>query len=141
MKDTEIGAWVTTTGLAGASELDLLRGFCVRLAAARFPLARATVLIDTLHPVHEGRAFRWRRDPTDEPDVLEYGRTHADSQYAEQWRRSPFYHLLAAGSSAMRRSLARGDPADFPAVQELRAQGHTDYLVILPWFTASQPTA
>jgi hypothetical protein len=90
---TEIGAWVTTTGLAGASELDLLRGFCERLAAAGFPLARATVLIDTLHPVHEGRAFRWRRDPTDEPEVLEYGRTHADSAYAEQWRSSPFHPL------------------------------------------------
>jgi adenylate cyclase len=134
---TEIGTWVTTTGLAGASELDLLRGFCERLAAAGFPLARATVLIDTLHPVHEGRAFRWRRDPTDEPEVLEYGRTHADSQYAEQWRSSPFHHLLAAGRSALRRSLARGDPADFPAVEELRAQGHIDYLALVHRFAAN----
>ena len=71
---TEIGAWVTTTGLAGASESDLLRGFCERLAAAGLPLARALVLVDTLHPVYEGRVFHWRRDPTDERLVVEYGR-------------------------------------------------------------------
>jgi adenylate cyclase len=37
----EIGAWVTTAGLAGAAELDLLHGFCERAAAAGLPLARA----------------------------------------------------------------------------------------------------
>ena len=36
-------------------------GFCERLAAAGVDLARATVLVDTLHPIYEGRAFRWRR--------------------------------------------------------------------------------
>ena len=36
----EIGAWVTTAGLAGATELDLLHGFCER-AAARRAAARA----------------------------------------------------------------------------------------------------
>ena len=121
---TEIGAWVTTTGLAGASELDLLRGFCERLAAAGFPLARATVLIDTLHPVHEGRAFRWRRDQTDEPEVLEYGRTHA----AIPRTRSSG---VAARSTTCLRPAARTRAASpgatrLPAVEVLRAQGHTD---------------
>ncbi len=30
----EIGAWVTAAGLAGASEPELLRGFCERAVAA-----------------------------------------------------------------------------------------------------------
>jgi adenylate cyclase len=54
----EIGAWVTTAGLAGATELDLLHGFRERAAAAGLQLARALVLIDTLHPIHQGRVFR-----------------------------------------------------------------------------------
>src|SRR5215210_2694263 len=101
---TAIGAWVTAAGLAGAAEPDLLRGFCERAAAAGLPLARALVLVDTLHPVHEGRVFRWRRDPApDEPVVLEYGRTEDDPEAAEGWRRSPFHHLLETGGSALRR--------------------------------------
>ena len=53
---------ITEAGLAGASELDLLQEFCTRLNADGLPVCRANVLIDTLHPVHEGRVFRWRRD-------------------------------------------------------------------------------
>ena len=134
---TEIGAWVTAAGLAGATEPDLLRGFCERAVAAGLPLARALVLIDTLHPVHEGRVFRWRRDPApDERTVIEYGRTSEGGEAAESWRRSPFYHLLETGGSALRRRLARGDPADFPILEELRAQGQTDYLALVHRFAA-----
>jgi adenylate cyclase len=132
---TAIGAWVTAAGLAGATEPELLRGFCERAVAAGLPLARAVVLIDTLHPVHEGRIFHWRRDPVpDKRTVVEYGRTSEGSEHAESWRRSPFYHLLETGGSALRRRLARGDPADFPILEELRAQGQTDYLVLVHRF-------
>jgi adenylate cyclase len=134
---TEIGAWVTAAGLAGAIEPELLRGFCERAVAAGLPLARALVLIDTLHPVHEGRVFRWRRDPApDERTVVEYGRTSEGGEAAENWRQSPFYHLLETGGSALRRRLARGDPAEFPVVEELRAQGQTDYLALVHRFAA-----
>ena len=130
----EIGAWVTTAGLAGAAEPDLLRGFCARLLAAGLPLARATVIIDTLHPVYEGRAFRWRRDPTGERLVVEYGRLGEDAEIAEGWRRSPFHHLLETGGTSLRRNLARGDLADFPRVEEARARGETDYLALIHRF-------
>jgi adenylate cyclase len=48
----------------GTSESALLHGFAERAVAAGVPLARATALIDTLHPIHEGRVFRWRADGT-----------------------------------------------------------------------------
>jgi BNR repeat-like domain len=54
-------------GLAGTSETDIVSGFCERCVAAGFPLARTTVLIDTLHPVLEGRLFRWGFGPTESP--------------------------------------------------------------------------
>jgi len=138
MKDasaTEVGAWVTAAGLAGASEPELLRGFCERLVAAGLPLARAVVLVDTLHPVHEGHVFHWRRDPVpDERTVIEYGRTIEGSEHAESWRRSPFHHLLETGGSALRRNLARDDPADFPILEELRSEGQSDYLALVHRF-------
>jgi adenylate cyclase len=140
MKDasaTEIGAWITTAGLAGAAEPDLLHGFCERAVAAGLPLARALILINTLHPVYEGRVFRWRRDAAPvEGIVAEYGRTSEGGEAAERWRSSPFYHLLETGGSALRRNLARGDPADFASIEELRSQGHTDYLALIQRFAA-----
>ena len=133
---TELGAWVAAAGLAGATEPDLLRGFCERAVAAGLPLARAVVLIDTLHPVYEGRVFQWRCDPVpDERTVVEYGRTIEGSEHAASWRRSPFFHLLETGGSALRCRLARGDPADFAILDELRAQGQTDYLALVHRFS------
>ena len=131
-----IAAWVTEAGLAGASEPDLLRGFCERMATAGLPLARAVVIIDTLHPVYEGRAFHWRRDPTDERLFFEYGRTGDNPEVAEGWRRSPFYHLLETGGTLLRRNIARGDPVDFPRIEEARSRGETDYVALVHRFAA-----
>ena len=57
-----LAAWVTEAGLAGKTETAILDGFCRRAAAAGLPIARAMLVIDTLHPVYEGRVFRWRDD-------------------------------------------------------------------------------
>ena len=34
------------------------------------------VFIDTLHPIFEGRGFRWNDAETNESDVFEYGSTN-----------------------------------------------------------------
>jgi hypothetical protein len=59
----ELSAWLMQAGLAGTSETNIVSGFCDRCVAAGLPLARTLVLIDTLHPVHEGRLFRWGFGP------------------------------------------------------------------------------
>ena len=56
-----IAAWLVDRGLAGEHETELLNGFCARCGAAGLSLSRAVTIIDTLHPIYEGRAFRWRR--------------------------------------------------------------------------------
>ncbi len=70
----KLAAWVTDAGLAGVNETSLLAGFCERAILAGVPLARASVLIDTLHPIHEGRVFLWERDKEDIAS-RDYGRT------------------------------------------------------------------
>jgi adenylate cyclase len=119
----DLAAWIIEAGLAGLSEIDLLRGFCERLAAAGMPLDRATAVIDTLHPVHEGRAFVWDARQSESTETRTYGPTPAES-----WRRSIFYHLLETGGTLLRRNLARGDPADFPRIAEAREEGYTDHV-------------
>ena len=70
---TELCAWLTQAGLAGVAESDIVAGFCARCVAAGIPIDRTQVFIDTLHPVHEGRLFRWGHDP----DELRWSNTAA----------------------------------------------------------------
>jgi adenylate cyclase len=93
------------------------------------------VILDTLHPIYEGRAFRWRADIPEAVEILDYGRTN-EGEAAENWQRSPFFHLLQSGGSEMRRRLGAGDPADFPAIVQARDEGATDYLVLVHRFAA-----
>jgi adenylate cyclase len=83
----------------GMSETDIVSGFCDRCVVAGLPFDRGQVFIDTLHPVHEGRLFRWGFGAT-ESALIEYGRTNPEAlsgsdpkalEAIERWRRSPFY--------------------------------------------------
>ena len=133
----ELTQWVTEAGLAGKSETAILDGFCNRAIAGGVPIARATVIIDTLHPIYEGRAFRWRHEAdAGRAEQIEYGPSN-QGEIAEGWRRSAFYYMLQTGSSMLRRRLCSGDPADFPAISELYAEGITDYLALINRFAAA----
>jgi len=130
-----IRSWVTDAGLTGMQENDLLRGFAERIRAAGTPINRAILVVDTLHPVHEGRAFRWRSDQKHESEIVEYGRSNASEEDAANWRRSPFYQLLESGETVLRRNMARGDSPDFPVIEKMRNEGQTDYVVMVQRFT------
>src|ERR1700675_266444 len=135
-----LAAWLTQAGLAGTSETDIVSGFCDRCVAAGLPLGRAQLFIDTLHPVHEGRLFRWGHGPAESP-LVEYGRTSPDALAAsgsnpqdveavERWRRSPFYKMLQSGDSLLRRRLNAATKDEFSLLPDLRAAGMTDYVAI-----------
>jgi adenylate cyclase len=125
---------ITEGGLAGIPEPDLLRDFCVRLNGQGVALTRAVVVIDTLHPVHEGRVFRWRSDESEFERIIEYGRTSEAGETQDNWHRSPFYHLVQTGESMLRRRIGEGHAVDFPILDDLREQGQTDFLVLIQRF-------
>jgi adenylate cyclase len=128
-----LSAWVSEAGLVGRSEDELLAGFCLRVVEAGVPLARALVILDTLHPIYEGRAFLWRSDRPETGEVREYGRTN-EGEAAENWRRSVFFHLLQSGEKMLRRRLAAGDPVDFLSFRQARDEGMTDYVAMVHRF-------
>ncbi len=134
---TAVHKAVTTAGLAGASETDLLQLFCQTLLRKGLPVGRANVVIDTLHPVHEGRAFRWRRDDPHLPPMVEYGRTHSSRDRAGELAKK---HLLSPSADGRVAAYGAGsivDPrSDFPILDELRAEGQTDYVVLINRFAA-----
>src|ERR1700745_1033133 len=92
--------WLGSQGLTGLPENDLIRGFCQRCCAAGLPVSRGLVFIDTLHPIFEGRGFRWNTSETNESDVFEYGST-SGGDAGETWRRSTFHHMLEHGHDEM----------------------------------------
>jgi len=137
--------WLAKAGLRGEPEAALLDGFCERAVAAGLPISRALVLIDTLHPVYEGRVVRWGHDPA-QPVVQEYGRTGSPDGAAElaaggapsdaiaRWRASPFFHMLQSGESLLRRRLTAESDSEFPILRDYRAAGMTDYLAVIDRF-------
>jgi len=127
-------AWIAEAGLAGKSETAIVTGFCQRLVALEFPLARAGVIIDTLHPIYEGRAFLWD-GPDKDTKILEYGRTDA-GEPAERWHRSPLYRLAQSGEAHLRRRLSEQTDSEFDLFAEIRAAGMTDYLALINRFAA-----
>ena len=128
-----LSAWVTEAGLVGRTESELMAGFCRRVVEAGVPLARALVILDTLHPIYEGRAILWRADRPETAEVVEYGRTN-EGEAAENWRRSVFFHLLQSGEKMLRRRLVAGDPVDFLSFKQARDEGMTDYLALIHRF-------
>ena len=137
MKETEItalAAWLAEAGLEGRPETALLGGFCERATAAGMPLARGLVLIDTLHPDYEGRAFRWERDKG-EATLIEYGRTN-EGEANQKWRASAFFHLLATGQSLLRRRITAETADEFSNFREMYEAGLKDYVAIVNPFAA-----
>jgi adenylate cyclase len=129
-----IAAWLVECGLSGVAETELLDGFCARCNSAGLPLVRALTIIDTLHPIYEGRAFRWRNDGVEESAMIEYGRTN-EGDAAAEWQRSVFFHLLDSGESELRRRLTEDDRGDFSHLTRMKADGLTDYVAFIHRFT------
>ena len=102
-----ICAWVVGRGLAGATEIELLDGFCERCRAAGLALSRSLALIDTLHPVYEGRGFRWRADGNEDQREFEYRPTNQGGENAVSWQKSAFFHLWHSGDDELRRNMGK----------------------------------
>ncbi|MGE3651426.1 MAG: adenylate/guanylate cyclase domain-containing protein [Reyranellaceae bacterium] len=131
-----IAAWVVERGLAGSSEIDLLHGFCERCRDSGLALSSAMLVVDTLHPVHEGRVFRWRHGALVDNAVEAYGSSASGPTNAD-WQRSAFYHLMTSGTTEVRRRIGPPTDDDFLHFDRHRAAGETDYLALVSRFAAA----
>lgn len=130
----DIHTWLVHQGLAGVSEPELLSGFCERLTSAGIALSQGMVFIDTLHPVIEGRGFRWEAG-SDDGAFFEYGSTN-EGEAAETWRRTPFYAIEESGETEMRIRLDGSLASESTMLFSLRDKGHTDYLAFVHRFSS-----
>jgi len=125
--------WLVAQGLTGLSEPELIRGFGERCRAGGLDLARVLTFIDTLHPIYEGRGFRWNDRPSNESESFEYTST-AEGDAAKNWRRSTWHHMLESGHDELKLDLADGASRDFSLIGDLADQGHRHLLAFIHRF-------
>jgi adenylate cyclase len=136
MRDAEkqhILNWIIEHGLLGETEGKLLEGFCERCFAAGLPLSQGMILVDTLHPVHGGHIFSWKRESGEGLTSREYESSQTD-RTAQLWRSSPFYYMLATGVTELRRRIGQNYSSDFTILEDLRAERQTDYFAMVHRF-------
>jgi adenylate cyclase len=115
---------------------DVLAELCDRLVACGLPLHRVAVFVTTLHPDVMGRRFLWRQGE---------GVVVTEADYAmletETYQRSPVRMVFATDQPIRLRIEAPDCPQDYGIVEELRAEGVTDYLIQPLPFTSGEVRA
>jgi adenylate cyclase len=125
--------WLVAQGLTGLPEPELIRGFSERCRAGGLDLSRVLTFIDTLHPIYEGRGFRWNDRPSNESESFEYTST-AVGDAAKNWRRSTWHHMLENGYDELQLDLADGASRNFTLIGDLVDQGHRHLLAFIHRF-------
>ena len=138
----ELHVWAVRQGLLGAAAEELFAGLCRRLADAGVPLWRTFAAMRTLHPQWGGYGYSWQREE-DAIELLQFGRRDGPA-----WLESPFAHLLRQANARtgvqepwlhLRRHLIGPDAQlDFPVLEELAAEGGSDYFAEIVGFGAEQ---
>jgi len=125
-----IADWLIDGARSAPLPQQVLAQLCDRLVACGIPLWRVAVFVNTLHPQIVGRRFVWL--PGADVEISEGRFGLFDTP---EFRDNPVARVYAT-KNAIRRRLADPDCAmDFPILQELRAEGMTDYLALPLFFT------
>jgi len=116
--------WLVDGARDATAPQTVLAEMCARLVAEGLPLWRVNVFVRTLHPDLMGRRMRWEAGKS--VDIIE---TPIEILGTEGYRRSPVVAIMTSGRPLRRRLLAADGPFDFPVLEEIRADGATDYLI------------
>jgi adenylate cyclase len=103
---------------------DVMAELGARLLAAGLPLYRVALFVRTLHPNVMGRRFVWRPGAAVEISEQPYEFLTTDS-----FQRSPVVVLYESRQPVRRHLADPACPRDFSILEDLRAEGVTDYLL------------
>lgn len=118
--------WLLSDGWNIASPRELVGRLGDRMVDTGIPVYRIRVNIRILHPQFVGTSYAWQRGAE---EVTETTPSHAILQ-EERYLRSPFA-VIFQGAGGVRRRLEGADATlDFPVLDEIRAEGATDYVAM-----------
>jgi adenylate cyclase len=115
--------WLDSGAAPAQRPQDVLQQLCRRLLDQGIPLYRVAVFVRTLHPNVAGRGFIW----TEPRNTVEITSVPVGIQNTEQYQRSPIRVVFTEHVEIRRRIEGREGPLDFPILEELRAEGATDF--------------
>ncbi|WP_426435647.1 adenylate/guanylate cyclase domain-containing protein [Bradyrhizobium genosp. P] len=120
----DIIAWMIDGARSAPTPPQMMAECCERLARAGLPLWRVGVFVRTLHPEIFGRHFLWK--PGAEVEV---GTVDHNIQDSPEFAASPLSIVFKQGLEVRARL---DDPASarFPIIEDLRAEGVTDYIAL-----------
>ncbi len=130
----EIESWLIDEALGDPDIVELFDALCIRLHAAGVPLERAAMSWPTLHPLFQAEQIYWRRG-----EDAKLSQMRHDAGTPEAFEKSPFAHVLRNSLTRLRRRLTGPERLiDFPVLEELEAQGFTDYLMTATSFQIAE---
>jgi adenylate cyclase len=120
----KITDWLIDGARSAASPPQVMAEICERLVRAGLPLWRVGVFVRTLHPDILGRNFIWR--PGAE---VELGTVDFDVLDSPEFMHSPLAIVFKQGLEVRARV---DDPKSkrFPIIEDMRAEGVTDYIAL-----------
>jgi len=121
-----LAGWLLREAWEAASSAELVDRFARQLVEAGFCVLRLSVIIPTLHPQLASNAFVWRRGESvvDERDLPHYG------LQSEAYLKSPIIRIFSGEGGIRRRLEGATPPRDFPILDDLLAEGATDYVAM-----------
>jgi len=114
--------WLVGGARSAPSPDKVLEQLCDGLVSIGVPLARAVVMVQTLHPDIMGRSFRWQPG-----EPVKISTASFDVLDTEMFLRSPAVHVMRTGEALRRRLDGPAPDGDFPILKELHGEGMTDY--------------
>ncbi len=126
--------WLSDQALHESEPAALYGELCQRLRGVGMPILQGRVAFRVLHPLYDASALNWNPKTGVEVEFFSPEQTGN-----EQFTSSPMGHALAHRLSVFRRRLT-GETAlvDFAVLEEFRALGGTDYLLLLVAFDQSE---
>ena len=120
----ELTDWLIDGGRSAASPSRFMAETCERMVAAGLPLWRVGVFVRTLHPDIYGRNFIWKPGAEVEIGTVDFNILQSPDFHA-----SPLIIVFQQGLEVRARV---DDPLSkrFPIIDELRAEGVTDYIAL-----------
>ena len=132
----ELIDWMVDGARPSANSFQIISGMCERLVAAGVPIGRFALFLYTLHPNRIGWRYTW---------TPETGVKRSEGPIGlfstEQYTANPLPTVIAKQISIRRKLADPTTPHDFRIIEELIADGFTDYLVQPIIYTTGETNA
>ena len=126
-------SWLIDGARSSKSPAEMMAEACNRLVDAGLPLWRVGVFVRTLHPDIVGRSFIWRLGAE-----VQVGSVDFQFLRSPEFTQSPLRIVFERGIEHRRR-IDDAESKLFPLVNDLRAEGVTDYVALpLPFLDGSR---